>query len=252
MSGWWQLARSHVRTLTVVSTFIAAVALAALLAALLGPAGRAGAVADAMAAIAATGAALAAIYLSREALARTDKQLADAWQVTVLSRYPLLLPIHQSVSFPGSTGTISDHPPTEERFRLESPSTASYAFVADTRDRFLVPVENAGEGPALRVAGKLWRSDGTAGELDGPSAVGAGRVAIMSACLRTAGQAVPDGFGKAMEGMMNRPPGMLYYWLDLSYIDVFGNPLGVSALFDPRGLGAWRYIEEPRIGASHD
>jgi hypothetical protein len=239
----------RVHALTVVSVFIGCAALTALLIALLGPAGRADGIADATAAIAATGAALAAIYLSREALARTDRQLADAWQVTVLSRYPLLLPLHQSVTFPDSAGTISAHPPTEDRFRLDSPRVGSYAFVADTRDRFMIPVENAGEGPALRVAGRLWRSDGAAGNVDGPSALGAGHVAIMTTLLCPPGQTVPEDFGVALCGLPDPRPEALYYWLELSYIDVFGNSLGASALFDPSGLGAWRYIDKPRIGA---
>ncbi len=235
--------------ITVAAVFIVAAALAALLVALLGPAGRANGVANAIAAIAASGAALAAIYLSKEALARTDRQLADAWRVTVLSRYPLLLPIHQSVTFPDSAGTINAHPPTEDRFRLDSPFLGSYAFVADTRDRFVIPVENTGEGPALRVAGRLWRNDGAVGDVDGPSALGAGRVAIMTARLHDGGQTIPEHFDEALTDLGNHR-GMVYFWLNLSYIDVFGNVLGSSALFDPRGLGVWRYIDEPKIGPS--
>ena len=249
MANWWRLARGRVPLITVAALFIAATALAALLVALLGPAARANGIADAVAAVAATGAALAAIYLSREALARTDRQLADAWRVTVLSRYPLLLPIHQSVTFPDSAGTISPHPPTEDRFRLNSPYLGSYAFVSDSRDRFVIPVENTGEGPALSIAGKLWRSDGTVADVDGPSALGAGRVAIMTARLHDAGLATPERFEEAIIGLRN-PRGPVYFWLDLSYTDVFGNALGSSALFDPRGLGAWRYIDKPKIGPS--
>ena len=234
--------------ITAVAVFIAATALTALLVALLGPAARANGIADAVAAVAATGAALTAIYLSREALARTDRQLADAWRVTVLSRYPLLLPIHQSVTFPESAGTINAHPPTEDRFRLDSPNPGAYAFVADSRDRFVIPVENAGEGPALSIAGRLWCSDGAAAEVDGPSALGAGRVAIMTARLRNAGQAIPRPFDEALGGLGNRET--VYFWLELSYDDVFGNALGSSALFDPRGLGAWRYIDKPKIAPS--
>ena len=151
--------------------------------ALAGPTGRAGAVAGALAAAASTVAALAAIYLSKEALARTDRQLASSFRATVLSRYPLLLPIHQSVSFPDSGGNIAAHPPSEERFRLSSAQSASYAFVADTKDGFIIPIENVGEGPALGIVGRLWRSDGCVAELVGPSALGAGRVAVMTALL---------------------------------------------------------------------
>jgi hypothetical protein len=237
----------RVSSLAAASLLIGAAVLAALVIALVGPADRADGISSAMAAIAATGAALAAVYLSKQALARTDRQLTDAWRVTVLSRYPLLLPLHQSVTYPDSAGTIGAHPPTEHRFRLDSPRVGAYAFVADIKDRFMIPVENAGEGPALRVAGRLRRSDGAAGDIDGPSAVGAGQVAIMTAMLRPSGQAVPDDFDAALRSLPDRRAGTLYYWLDLSYIDVFGNLLGSSALFDPGGLGAWRYIDKPRI-----
>jgi hypothetical protein len=252
VAGWqrqvarWQVTWKRVPGLIVTTVFVASAALAALLFAFLGPQERAGAVAGAMAAIAATGAALVAIYFSKGALARTDQQLADAWRVTVLSRYPLLLPIHQSVSFPESAGVIDYHPPTQDRFRLDSPHQGSYAFVADTPDTLIVPIENAGEGPALRIRGTLRRGDGAVGEIDGPSALGAGRVAIVTARLRTTGDAIPPEFGEAIRTVGNQP-GAVYYWLDLSYVDVFGNALGACALFDPRGLGAWRHIYGPKI-----
>ena len=191
-----------------------------------------------------------AVYLSVQALHRTDQQLASAWRATVLSRYPLLLPIHQSVTFPDSAGTIADHPPTEGRYRLDPPRLGSYAFVADTKNRFMIPVENAGEGPALRISGKLWRSDGAQGDIAGPSVLGAGRTAIMTASLRSDGLAIPTAFGEVIRSYGDSP-GVAYYWLDLSYLDVFGNTLGACALFDPRGLGAWHHTYGPQIEAAH-
>jgi|HubBroStandDraft_5_1064220.scaffolds.fasta_scaffold171681_2 hypothetical protein len=246
LAGRWRVIRGRVSTLAVMAVLVTCAALGALMFAFLGPEGRADAVAGAMAAIAATSAALAAIYLSKEALARTDQQLADAWRATMLSRYPLLLPIHQSVSFPASAGVIDVHPPTQDRFRMDSPHQGSYAFVAGTPDALIIPVENAGEGPALRIMGTLWRNDGAAGEIDGPSALGAGRIAIMTARLGLAGQVMPQEFGGAIRSAGDRP-GTVYYWLDLSYIDVFGNMLSACALFDPTGLGAWRHTHGPKI-----
>jgi hypothetical protein len=222
------------------------VVIAALVFAFLGPSGRTDAVSGALAAVASTGTALVAVYLSVEALRRTDDQLAAAWQATVLSRYPLLLPVHQSVAFPESAGVIARHPPTEDRFRLDAPYLGSYAFVADTRDRFVIPVENAGEGPALRVSGELWRSDGALGALAGPSVLGAGRMAVMTAELRGGGPALPDAFAAGIRSC-GESEGVTYYWLNLSYVDVFGNALQACALFDPRGLGAWHHTHGPRI-----
>jgi hypothetical protein len=237
---------SRISKLTFAAFVIGAVVLAALVFAFTGPSGRTDAVSGALAAIASTGTALVAVYLSVQALRRTDDQLASAWRATVLSRYPLLLPVHQSVTFPDSVGTITDHPPTEERYRLDSPQLGSYAFVADTKDRFIIPVENAGEGPALRISGKLWRSDGARGEVVGPSVLGAGRLAVMTASLRDDGRAIPDAFGEAIRSHADTPGGT-YYWLDLSYLDVFGNTLGACAMFDPRGLGAWHHTHGPQI-----
>jgi hypothetical protein len=141
---------------------------------------------------------------------------------------------------------VAPHPPTEERFRLDSASLGSYAFVADTNQKFIVPVENAGEGPALRITGRLWRSDGVWGDVVGPSALGAGRVAIMTARLRDEQEVLPSAFEAAIKAT-GEPRGRPYFWLDLSYVDVFENLLGASALFDPRGLGAWRHSYGPRI-----
>jgi type II secretory pathway pseudopilin PulG len=242
---WWS-AIARVPKLGAVAVLIVAAVAAAVLFAIAGPAGRASAVASALAAVAATTAALAAIYLSREALARTDQQLSAAERATILSRYPLLLPIHQSVAFPESGGNIAPHPPTHDRFRLDSESLGSYAFVADTKDRFIIPVENVGEGPALRISGRLWRSDGALGDVVGPSALGAGRVAIMTARLQDEQETLPGAFEEAIKAT-GEPQGGPYYWLDLSYADVFENALGACALFDPRGLGAWRHHYGPRI-----
>src|SRR5258706_431151 len=75
------------------------------------PAQRASAVPDAFAAIASTIGVLAALYLSRQALLRTDRELAAARRSAVLSKYPLVLPVHQSVTFPESSGLVAAHPP---------------------------------------------------------------------------------------------------------------------------------------------
>jgi hypothetical protein len=212
-----------------------------------GPDGRAGAVAGALSAIASTTAALTALYLSREALARTDRQLAHARRALVLSRHPLLLPVHQSVSFPGSSGNIAAHPPTRERFALAPPSVGSYAFVEDTGDRFLIPVENSGEGPALQVAGRLWRSDGHSGPLVGPTVLGVSKVGIFVARLGGDAGRPPPAFDRAVKALSGRPQA-LFYWLEMSYVDVFSTPLRGEALFDPRDLGAWHCVTIPAVG----
>jgi hypothetical protein len=231
--------------------------------ALTGPAGRAGAVAGALAATASTLAALAAIYLSREALARTDQQLAMsrealartdlqlelARRAVVLSRYPLLLPIHESVTFPDFSGSLAAHPPTEDRFRLNSAAAGSYAFVTDKPDTFMIPVQNAGEGPALRIGGRLWRSDGRAGDVLGPSALGTAGVAIMTSRLQDTADPLPNAFEEAIKVAGDQATSG-YFWLDLHYFDVFGHPQRSCALFDPRGLGIWRHSQEPAIETS--
>lgn len=245
----WRPPTARAPRLGAVVTFILAAAGTALWFALTGPAGRAGAVAGALAATASTLAALAAIHLSREALARTDQQLALARRAVVLSRYPLLLPIHQSVTFPDSCGIFDAHPPTKDRFKLDSAHARSYAFVADTKNTFIIPIENVGEGPALRVAGRLWRSDGAVGDLVGPSALGTGRIAIMTARLRDTTDLPPSAFGEAIQVAGDHFAGD-YFWLDLRYIDVFGNPLDSCALFDPRGVGTWHQAREPEIEAA--
>ncbi|WP_146073796.1 hypothetical protein [Amycolatopsis sp. CA-126428] len=227
--------------------FIAVLAAAAVVAAFCfaatGTDTRAGALSGALAALASTTAALTALHLSREALKRTDRQLAGARREMVLSRYPLLLPLHQSVSFPGSGGAISFHPPTAERFRLLPPELGNYAFVADNDNRFVVPIDNVGEGPALQVAGRLWRSDRAWGELVGPTALAAGRTAILTAQLSETGSELPAEFAAAA------PDGPACCWLELDYFDVFGNPVTTRALFDPHGLGAWRHVTYPHGGS---
>jgi hypothetical protein len=242
----WRAAVTRITWLSGAAIFIVAVTALGIWFAVAGPADRASSVAGALAAAASTLAALAAIYLSREALARTDRQMAASERATVLSLYPLLLPIHQSVAFPESGGMLALHPPAEERFALESANLGCYAFVADTNERFIIPVENAGEGPALRITGRLWRSDGAAGEVIGPSALGAGRIAIMTARLRPDQSGLPGVFQEAIVAI-GEPEHGPYFWLDLSYTDVFQNTLGACALFDPRGVGGWRHNQSPRI-----
>jgi hypothetical protein len=218
--------------------------------ALLGPAGRAGAVASVLAALASTTAALTALYLSREALTRTDRQLALTRRATVLGRYPLLLPVHQSVEFPGSTGALAQHPPALDRFRLTPPAAGSYAFLQDVGERFVIPVENVGEGPALRVRGRLWRDDGHNGLAVGPTALGAGRLMVMTAVLLDTGP-VPNQFTQALDAVAGADRSAAgFYWLELAYTDVFANELGVWAFFDPRGVGTWRYVTPPTVESS--
>lgn len=241
----WSAAK-RIPKLGAVGLFIAVAIGAALWFALSGPAARAGAVAGALATVASTVVALAAIYLSKEALARTDQQLASARRATILSRYPLLLPIHQSVAFPESSDNIASHPPTETRFRLTTASFGCYAFIADTNDRFIIPIENAGEGPALQITGELWRSDGTMGEVIGPSALGTGRIAIMTAALQDVRKPIPEAFEEALKDT-GGDTGRAFYWLALSYFDVFSNMFDAHALFDPRGLGVWIHGHEPRV-----
>ncbi|GAB3345686.1 hypothetical protein GCM10027452_16830 [Micromonospora halotolerans] len=197
---------------------------------------RAAAVAGSFAAIASTIGVLAAIYLSRQALSRTDRQLTETRRALVLSRYPLLLPVHQSVAFPDSGGMLAQHPPAQERFALTSAPAPAYAFLAVAKDRFLIPVENVGEGPALRVRGTLWCSDGRNGAVDGVAALGAGRTGVMAAVIRADGRPLPEAFRSFSEH------DGVTYWLDLEYADVFAYPRRTVALFDPRGIGAWHYV----------
>lgn len=208
--------------------------------ALRGPDARAGAVVGALAALASTTAALTALHLSRQSLARTDQQLAHARLVTTLSRRPLLLPVHQSVTFPDSSGTLAAHPPTMERFKLNPPPAGVYAFVADTNSRFLIPIENAGEGPALKISGELWHHSGARGRLVGPTAVGAGRIAIFSATISEGTDELPQGFLDAIR-TAGAPDNCDRYWLETGYCDVFSNALTGKAFFDSRGLGRWEF-----------
>ena len=235
--------------LVIVGLLIVAAVGAALWFALAGPASRAGDVASAFAALASTLAALAAIYLSREALARTDEQLASARMATILSRYPLLLPIHQSVAFPDSSGRMNFHPPSEDRFELKSASAGCYAFVEDTaKDKFIIPVENAGEGPALGITGRLWRNDGALGEVTGPATLATNCTAIMTAQLQGAGTDLPEAFKNEIHRVGDRTRST-YFWLDLSYFDVFNNARSARAMFDPHGMGAWHHCYEPTVKA---
>ncbi len=214
---------------------------AALFFALKGPDARAGAIAGALSAAASAMAALTALHLSREALSRTDQQLAHARLVMTLSRRPLLLPVHQSVSYPDSSGRLAAHPPTADRFMLRPPDVGSYAFVADTNDTLLLPIENSGEGPAIRVVGGLWHRSGRKGSLVGPTVIGAGKSAIFTVRLGAPIDDLPTAFLEAVGGV-GRGEGHDFYWLELTYDDVFGNSLSGWAFFDPRGLGAWHVV----------
>lgn len=219
-------------------------AVAAVVVAVAWPTPRAAPVVGSCAAIASTIGALAAIHLSRQALDRTDRQLEESRRSLVLSRYPLLLPVHQAVAFPDSGGMVAPHPPAEERFALASAPTPAYAFLALTRDRLVIPVENVGAGPALRVSGTLWCSDGRNGALTGVPALAAGHSGVLAAVLRDDGRPVPADL-RALVADDGGPA--VAYQLDLDYVDVFAHARRTTALFDPRGRGAWHQLpgDEP-------
>lgn len=228
-----------------VALLVAAAVVSALLLALFAPAERAGAMASVVVATASVTAALTALRLSRESLTRTDRQLALTRRAAVLSRYPLLLPIHQAVAYPESTGSLAHHPPTEERFRLTTTSAGTYAFLADVGDRYTIPIDNAGEGPALRITGRLWRHDGRCGELASPTVLGAGKIMVATAAL-TCSRELPPRFAEVLAA------GNIEFALELTYFDVFGHELDVRAIFDVRGIGAWQHLEHPAIETTTD
>ena len=167
--------------------FVVAVAVAAWVAALYfaveGPVDRAGVMASTLVALASASAALTALHISREGLSRTDQQLANARRALVLSRYPILVPVHQAVAFPETSGTLAQHPPSVERFRISGAVAGTYAFLQDTNARYFLPVENAGEGPALEVSGALWSSDGRRADLQGASMISKGRTLVLTGSL---------------------------------------------------------------------
>ncbi|MFI8804155.1 hypothetical protein [Micromonospora chalcea] len=213
-------------------------AVASVVVAIAGPGQRAAPIVGSFAVIASTVGALAAIHLSRQALARTDRQLEETRRSLVLSRYPLLLPVHQAVAFPDSGGMVAHHPPAEDRFALASAPEPAYAFLAVTKDRLVIPVENVGEGPALRVSGTLWCSDGRSGPVSGVSALGAGRSGVLAAALSHDERPAPE----QLRAMLLQDSGpAVAYQLDLHYFDVFTNARRTTALFDPRGRGAWQH-----------
>jgi hypothetical protein len=203
-----------------------------------GPANRAAAVGSALVALASAAAALTALYISGEGLLRTDEQLTNAHRALVLSRYPILVPMHQSVGYAENSGLLAHHPPSADRFRLTGTSVATYAFIQDTNDRYLLPVENSGEGPALEVSGALWASDGRRAELRGASMIGRGRTIILSGTLAATAAPAPERLAECQAGP-GTAPGFL---IELTYVDVFGNLFTASAVFDPGGVGAWRKL----------
>jgi hypothetical protein len=242
-----RIARRSSRLVLIAALVASGVAItAAMWFAVRGPEDRSGAIANVLSAVASATLALTALQLSREALVRTDEQLVHTRRTIVLSRHPLLLPVHQSVSFPNSSGSLAAHPPTVERFALRPPVTGSYAFVEDVRNRFLIPVENAGEGPALQITGWLWRVDGCCGALIGPTVLGAGTLTIFTAKLNADRDILPTAFDRAVAaaGGVRRTD---FFWLEMTYVDAFANPLRAEALFDPRELGAWRHVAIPAI-----
>jgi hypothetical protein len=97
------------------------------------------------------------------------------------------------------------------------------------------------------MTGSLWCGDRRRGELVGPTALGAGKLAIMTAWLDVAEQELPEPFTTSIRAIGAQMPDC--FWLEMSYCDVFSNRLNTSALFDPRGLGGWRQVEIPEIEA---
>ena len=206
--------------------------------AVFGPADRAGSVAAALVALASSSAALTALYISREGLARTDLQLENARLAIVLSRYPILVPVHQSVVFPETSGVVAHHPPSVQRFRMTGAAAGTFAFIQDTNDRYLLPVENAGEGPALEVTGSLWSADGRHAALHGASMIGKGRTAVLAGTLAAPARKAPERLSEC-QAEPGAPPRFL---VELAYTDVFRNEFTASAVFDSAGVGAWRAL----------
>jgi hypothetical protein len=203
-----------------------------------GPSGRAAAVASALVALSSAVAALTALYISREGLSRTDAQLANAHRTLVLSRYPILVPVHQSVEYPANSGQVGPHPPSDKPFRLTGSSIGTYAFIQQTNDRYLLPVENSGEGPALEISGTLWSTDGRRAELQGTSTIARGRTVVLSGTLTASTAPAPERLAECQAGP-GASPGFL---VEIAYVDVFGHAFTASAVFDASGVGAWRKL----------
>jgi hypothetical protein len=225
--------------LIIAATLAAGAVATAVWVALAGPPTRAAAIAGSLVAVGSTTGTLVAIYLSSQALSRSDRQLAATRRAIVLGRYPLLVPVHQSVAFPDSGGRLAAHPPAESRFALTSPPASAYAFVADTKDRLFLPVENVGEGPAIRIRATLWCTDGRSGPAAGVSVLGAGRIDVLVATIRARDAELPVEFQAYIHDRAEVPNA---YWLELEYRDVFDNARRGMAFFDPRGTGTWHYV----------
>ena len=210
--------------------------------AMYGPEDRATAIVSAVSAVSATAAALTAVWLGREAIAQAQNQVSEARRATVLSRYPLVLPIHQPLTQTGTGALLSEHPPAEERYVLPSGPEFSRCFVADTRDRFNVPLENVGEGPALELEGTLTRvRDLQCGRLVGVQAMGAGSFAVSTASLTRVRRALPKPLSDYIDShdeLINTDA----YCVELAYKDVFGVKRCLAGVFDPRGLGSWQLV----------
>lgn len=231
-----------------VAAFVTAAWTAGLCFAAFGPSSRASAVASVLVALASSAAALTALYISREGLLRTDEQLANAHRALLLSRYPLLVPVHQSVGYPENSGLLARHPPSIERFQLTGTSVGTYAFIQDTNDRYLLPVENSGEGPALEVRGTLWSSDARRAELQGASMIGRGRTVVLTGALSATSAHAPERLAEC-QGADGSAPGFL---VELTYADLFGNAFTMSAVFDPSGVGGWRKLHVSGLAKLRD
>jgi hypothetical protein len=232
--------RPSVLVLAIIAIALVASALAF---AFLGPASRAGAVASVLTAVASLLAALSAIYLSREALARTDSQVAINRRALVLSRFPLLVPLHEPVHYPGGSGQLVAHPPAQDRYVLDPQSSSTFAFLTERDGTCYVPLENVGEGAALGLRGALWCSNGKHCAVRGSSVLGAKQKTTMVGRLESTNAPLPQAFADHLESLpSDSRVAFEHFWLSLEYRDVFQNPRESFAVFYPHGVGSWRLV----------
>lgn len=211
--------------------------------AFLGPAARAGAVASVFTAVASLLAALSAVYLSREALARTDSQVAMSRQALVLSRFPLVVPLHDPIHYPGGSGQLVAHPPAEERYVLDSQTSSTFAFLTERDGTCYVPLGNVGEGAALGLQGTLWCSNGKHCALRGSSVLGAKEKTTMVGRLESTVAPLPQGLVDHLESLPSESRVAIdHFWLSMEYMDVFQNRCQSVAVFSPHGVGSWRLM----------
>lgn len=232
--------RARRAVLIAVATLAIAAVITALIIAVTSPPRAASAITGVLTASASITAALTALFLSTAALTRSDRQLLAGVRALQASRLPYLAPLHESQMMPGS-GSLMEYPPTEQRLPSMPNSSGIALFLADTRNRFLLPIENVGVGPALNLEGELGCSDGRVGRLTGAAFVAVGSRVTLAAEVHTASTSPPD----EVVSMANAFDGRIYYWIELEYEDVFGIQHLSRAIFDSRGIGAWRQLSSP-------